>query len=492
MAGRTSGKGLGISARQSGNRVPIEVDASVKRLDRIDHIVVLMMENRSFDHMLGYLSLGKSPLNVDGLKPGTSERFQRVEYRIKQLPPGSFSRKEQDPCHSATCAQDQLKRGFVANYVSSRDKKAKYNPRDIMGYHPARRLRVYDHFARNYCVCDSWFSSMPGPTLVNRRYAVAGSCGGGIDNALEPPRKLKAFVRHLDATKKHDWRWFIHDDAPMLFAVDRDYVKDLLAKGRLPVSWFDGRPSFPYLTKTFVDRVRGGKLPSVSWIDPDFVDFKFDVRRGASNDDHPPASVMRGQELALRVFSSLASSPSLWRKTLLLIVYDEHGGFFDHVVPPKDPPDEDPKLVGSYGVRVPAIVVSPFVQPGKPCHALFDHASIVKTILVRFCRDARGTIPNMGKRVNAANHLGLALTSPTARAPVPIPPAAAAAISRWHQAAVTTIAEAPRAGEPEALELTDFQQDYLALERDFTAAAAPHLAAQAERDLAVERPAGPS
>ena len=102
-----------------------------------------------------------------------------------------------------------------------------------------------------------------------------------------------------------------------------------------------------------------------------------------SNDDHPPSDVQDGQELVFLVYNALASGKN-WDKTLLLIVYDEHGGFYDHVSPPQAP-DDDPATFGRYGVRVPAIVVSPWVAPRSVCKALFDHTSIIHTILARFC-----------------------------------------------------------------------------------------------------------
>jgi phospholipase C len=140
----------------------------------------------------------------------------------------------------------------------------------------------------------------------------------------------------------------------------------------------------------------------VSWIDPDFSDFGY-----SGNDDHPPSDLKEGQELALKLVHAVTSSPA-WQHTLLCIVYDEHGGLFDHVAPPTAD-DNSPKF-RRYGVRIPAFIASPWVEPGVPSHTLFDHTSLIKTILLRFCRDAQGRIPDMGKRVLSANHLGGVLT----------------------------------------------------------------------------------
>ena len=127
-----------------------------------------------------------------------------------------------------------------------------------------------------------------------------------------------------------------------------------------------------------------------------------------SNDDHPPSDITLGQALVLKIYDALASSPN-WAKTLFVITYDEHGGFYDHVPPPLNPPDDDPAVFSRYGVRVPALVISPLVGKRSFSHEVFDHTSLIKTILLRFAR-SKNTIPDMGKRVSNAQHLGVLLT----------------------------------------------------------------------------------
>jgi phospholipase C len=174
----------------------------------------------------------------------------------------------------------------------------------------------------------------------------------------------------------------------------------------------------------FLEDAAGGTLPSLSWIDPAFTNFNplgFPV-----NDDHPQADIRDGQDLVLAVYDALASSPQ-WDRALLVIVYDEHGGFFDHVPPPAAA-DDDPATFGRYGVRVPAILVSPWVEPGAVSSTVFDHTSIIKTVLARFCPHALdeigghvrrvpvGSAPrHPGRRVVQANHLGDLLTRPEPR-----------------------------------------------------------------------------
>jgi phospholipase C len=180
---------------------------------------------------------------------------------------------------------------------------------------------------------------------------------------------------------------------------------------------------------SFLEDAADGTLPPVSWIDPAFTNFNplgFPV-----NDDHPPADIKDGQDLVLAAYDALAAGP-LWDRSLLVVVYDENGGFFDHV-PPPSAPDDDPGTFGRYGVRVPAIVVSPWTEPRTVSHTVFDHTSIIKTILLRFCPEALresqpagdqrtrlGLGPQYpGLRTAQASDLGELLTRSTPR---PAPP----------------------------------------------------------------------
>jgi phospholipase C len=279
---------------------------------------------------------------------------------------------------------------------------------------------------------------------------------------------VRSFVRHLDSARV-SWGWFVHNVAPTLWAVDRDYpLRQLLDEH---VAWFDGHLRPPYFDDRFIQRAAGGKLPSVSWIDPSFADLQQGVLSlGAppSNDDHPPSDVRAGQTLVLKLYDAIASSPN-WSETLLVISYDEHGGFYDHVSPPANPPDDDARTFSRYGVRVPALVVSPLVGRRSVSHLLFDHTSIIKTILLRFCRQGN-TIPDMGKRVAAANHLGVLLTEDKPRPPeapqLYRPLAQRVAVSRqdsFHDELVLgATARASATAEP-----TDLQHDYLAIRSEF-------------------------
>jgi phospholipase C len=180
---------------------------------------------------------------------------------------------------------------------------------------------------------------------------------------------------------------------------------------------------------SFLEDAAAGTLRQVSWIDPAFTNFN--PLGLPVNDDHPPADIKDGQDLVLAIYDALASSPQ-WERSLLVIVYDENGGFYDHV-PPPPAADDEPEVFGRYGVRVPAIIVSPWIEPRAASHTVFDHTSIIKTILSRFCPDALsppqraegsrarlGLSPQYpGLRVAQASHLGELLTRTTPRAAPP-------------------------------------------------------------------------
>jgi phospholipase C len=433
-----------------GDLVEIELDESVAALDQIGHIVILMLENRSFDHMLGYLSLEGGRTDVEGLRDGMANEHDGRSYPVHHLRATAFV-KEQDPCHSGACVDEQLRGGnggFVSSYVSTRSDPRFARDPVVMGYYGAEELPVYDFLARRFCICDRWLSAVRGATWPNRLYAVGGRAAGSRDNARPPTYDVPAFVRNLDAAGV-SWRWFTPDPFPSLWAIDRSYLR---------FTFDNVRPfSAPFSLHDFFSSARSGNLPSVTWIDPKFVDLAGPV---GSNDDHPPSDVRAGQELVLRVFNALSRSPA-WKQTLLLVVYDEHGGFFDHVEPP-EAPDDDPAF-RAYGLRVPALVVSPRLGT-RVAHDTFDHTSIIKTCLVRFCRRDDRFIPDLGRRVSEARHLGglLQVGAAAPRPDVETIEELSAALGPWRQEALdAALSVQAEPIPPERESLTDFQEEYL-------------------------------
>ena len=168
-------------------------------LRKIDHVVVLMMENRSFDHMLGFLTIEQGREDVEGPTTAMKNEYRGESFHVHPAVRTTMT-KAQDPCHSSWCVDEQVSHdcgGFVSNFMKTR-KGGGANPGVVMAYHPAAHLPVYDFLAREFCVCDHWFCSVPGATMPNRCYAAAGTSNGLRDN-IKPsrPYNVPSFVRHL-------------------------------------------------------------------------------------------------------------------------------------------------------------------------------------------------------------------------------------------------------------------------------------------------------
>jgi phospholipase C len=336
-----------------------------------------------------------------------------------------------------SCVHSQLQQentGFVRNFAATR-KDEQGNPVELdpeflkvpMGHFGGEHLPVYKHLAHNFCVCDAWHSSIPGDTWPNRLYSLAGHDGpsighqpgllgellkdikglplvGGIAGA--PIFEVEAFTRQLHDSQ---WRWYSHDPAT-LRAADKLY-RDFRHIKRDNFAYFN-RKKLSLATQaaeavivshdSFLDDAAKGELRDVSWIDPNFIDLS--VLDPNSNDDHPPSDVKAGQSLVLEIYEALASGPA-WEDTVLVIVYDEHGGFYDHVAPPTV---DDSSGYSTLGVRVPALVVGPRVRKFA-CHKTFEHTSLIATILRRFAANPEHALQSMPERVQKAPHLGMLL-----------------------------------------------------------------------------------
>ncbi len=466
-------------------RIPAPSDPAAGRLGQIDHIVVVMLENRSFDHMLGYLSLpsalgGRARGDVDGLR-GPEENFNPHDgqrYPIHHLSRTEFSGEAEDPDHSGGSVDEQLAdggQGFVNNFARISAQRAQQlqvpvpDPGLVMGYYDSDDLPVYDHLAAEYCVVDRWFSSVPGATWPNRLYSMCGQADArsGRDDASPPLYALPSFVRYLDEAQV-DWRWYSFDPGT-LRAADPEYRLSHHDRfGYVDARKLSIREEVAgKLTEkgSFLDDVATGQLPAVAWIDPHFKDLK--VLGPDSNDDHPPSDVIAGQDLVLTVYHALANAPS-WPRTLMIVTYDEHGGFYDHVAPP--PATDDHPDFQRLGVRVPALLISPLVAPGSTSTTSlgpdfhFDHTSIMKTIFTRFCqRD--GQIPAMTSRAAAANHLGYLLSDGAPRAEVPDHSAVVQTITDWRFTFTQARFADPVAAVAPPRVLTDFQNGFYEMAR---------------------------
>jgi phospholipase C len=423
----------------------------MRRLRGVKHIVVLMMENRSFDQMLGFLGKEGGVGGVRGLRGDEvnhdeeGNAYPSFEWDAEGTsfhPSQDRSGKILDPCHGPGCVAEQLETfhgqtpgGYVKNFLRRKKKGELITiPEEYrglpMGYYSEKHLPVYDLLGREYAVCDAWHSSIPGDTWPNRLYSITGQEGepvtrrpGFWQNAMKwlrrapglgqlanaPIYDLPGFPRQL---REEQWRWYSHDPAT-LRAADGFY-RNFRHLNRSNFTFFDRKrmslatealeAPIVDLHDSFLDDAAKGELRDVSWIDPNFVDLK--VLDPNSNDDHPPSDVRAGQALVLETYEALVNSRD-WADTILVVTYDEHGGFYDHVMPPPVPA-WDPGKYETLGVRVPALVIGPRVKQGA-CHQVFEHTSLISTILRRFAADPEGAIAKMPERVRQAPHLGFVL-----------------------------------------------------------------------------------
>jgi phospholipase C len=442
-----------------------EMDQASENLKKVEHIVVLMLENRSFDHMLGYLSLpseggGGGRTDIDGLT-GPEENFNELDGARYPVEPFGGARlvKSQDPDHSGEGVAEQMAGdmgGFVSNYARTRNPAATApRPGDPMRYQTADNVPVFDFLASEFAVCDRWFCSVPGSTWPNRIASLAGEAREK-DNRDLPLYDRRSFVRSLPDDVS--WRWYSSDPGSLR-----------LVDGRYRVGWSE---CFAHVEKptavqpaTLFGDIKDEALPQVAWIDPNFVDLG---GLSGADDDHPPTDVMAAQSFVLKIYNMLRSRPTLWRKTMLVVVYDEHGGFYDHRHPGDGLPPEFTRRAefGVFGPRVPAIVVSPFVGRGKAYGSaqgddpkfLFDHTTLIKTILLRF---AGGDFNGLPPRVASAAHLGHLLSEAEPRDAPPVPEESIEEVTDWWAGQIGRRLRNPLANVPALAELREGESEGL-------------------------------
>ena len=297
--------------------------------------------------------------------------------------------------------------GFLKSFIETHPEAP---PDLIMGYYTADQVPTYDFLAQNFSICNNWFCSHPGPTWPNRFCTLTGhtpSLNNFEHTASEVGYvNLPTMFDHLTAADV-DWVYY-ENDVSFLRMFDRYRLDNTHI-----IRFKDNRDGFKV-------RAENGRLPPVTFIDPNFVDVP-PVEE--ASDDHPPANIARGQFLIKEIFNILRDSP-LWENILFVISYDEHGGFYDHVAPPgtgeADANNPVPKVHPDgktfYGVRVPGFVISPWVPGGEANNITFDHTSIAKTILLKFIGHP---FPNMGPRMQNAANFGSLLTESEPRKDIP-------------------------------------------------------------------------
>jgi len=371
-------------------------------LDALKHIVVLMMENRSFDHMLGSLP------GIGGIDDAGAYSNPDVnDNKVVPQPLAEFQGQlNPDPDHHFPAVDVQIfggntspdrqpdMQGFVASYYHQQESAE--HAQKILYYFPKERLPVLTTLATDFAIFNRWFASIPGPTICNRAFAHYGTSFGRVDmNPFDVIEPIKSIYTRLVLAKR----------------TAKVYYYDTSSSSMEVPNLLQHQPNVFGSYDQFLSDCDKNKLPDYSFVEPNYSDHGTDEGEEVASDQHPDHDVLAGEKLIAEVYTHIKRNPQTWASTALLITYDEHGGIFDHVPPPKCPnPDSfkssqiDPGTGQSFrfdrlGVRVPSILVSPWIPKGTLDSRTFDHASIPATITKFFL----GSYPHVSQREQDAD-----------------------------------------------------------------------------------------
>lgn len=430
---------------------------------KIKHVFVLMLENRAFDHMLGFSGItgndiNGQPTSIEGINPLVNKNINPVNGQdVFVSTPADFYLKnvDVDPGHefehtlTSLCGAGAIynpvpggyptinNSGFIENYIENNAS----SPDRIMSCFTPQQLPILNTLAKEFAVCDNWFSSLPGPTFPNRFFLLAGT-SGGLDNSpgkldivsgttVEGYRFENGNIFDLLDDYCIDWKIFEGDDFPVSFVLNG-----------MNLNAFQGRFKDFDDFETEINKI--GLSEKFIFIEPKYGSHKFDITGpgdfACGNSMHPLDDVIRGEKLIKKVYETIRNSPH-WEESMLIITFDEHGGFYDHMPPPsavppgdlitnnyrKKYPDGHPQAgqlinfqFDQLGVRVPAIIISPYIKKGVIDHTTYDHTSMLATI------ERIYGLNNLTERDRLANdfiHL-FSLDSPRTDTPTILPDAA--------------------------------------------------------------------
>ena len=417
----------------------------------IQHVFVLMLENRSFDHMLGFSGIeGADAVSgartaVEGLDGSQSNAAGGQKFVAQSPAPFQMGF---DPGHGFTDVVEQLG-GPGAAYVAGQPYPARVNsgfaanaaaslaasgmndvsPGEVLASFSPEQLPVINALAREFVVCDHWFSSIPGPTWPNRLFVHAAT-SGGLDDSPSSFQSIETLFKGYrfangtiyDQLDKKGFPWSI---------VEGDALPQSLSLGDMVPRALDGR--FINLA-TFLSRLDDPHFADTfTFIEANYGHVLADGRNfKCGNSQHPLDDVTRGEQLLKTVYEAVRKSPH-WPESLLILMYDEHGGFYDHIPPPAATAPGDSSIAGlnkhgcgfdQLGVRIPAVIITPLTEKGLIDHTVYDHSSISATLSRLFKLDL---LTNRDKAASALEHL-LSRGTPRDDAPVTLPSPAASGI----------------------------------------------------------------
>ena len=375
-----------------------------KILPQIEHIVVVMMENRSFDNMCGwlygpgaqppsrFLPAAPNPRPYDGFRAGlfnpVNEQYftgQSTDTYQVFSQANAMNMPDPDPNEDFPNVNYQLygpespsqnptwpNLGFVVNYKIVTGTNI---PVQIMEPFSPAQVPVLAQLARNYAICDAWFSSVPSNTWPNRSFVHAGTSNGNVVNGTHPNPLEWDVPTIFNVLEEMRIGWKVYSDT---------VITPALTWLMFPKLWGFALDHFSHFNE-FKQACASSSLPRYSFLEPSFL--------GNPNDDHPPHDVRAGEQFLFEIWQAVSQSPA-WHNTLLVISYDEHGGTYDHVMPPwnatcpdaQSNPGQQGFTFNRFGVRVPAVVVSPWIQEGTVFRSdsmagvPYDHTSILATL----------------------------------------------------------------------------------------------------------------
>jgi phospholipase C len=395
-------------------------------LDQIQTIVIVMFENRSFDNVLGHLSMARfgNRKDVEGLvDPETNLDYTNFlegqGYQPFELTDGSLLH---DLPHNRVLVEAQLGKagarytmsGFADAYFRHTGSKVADPP--SMGFLAAAATPMSSFLAAQYAVCDHWFAPLPTDTQPNRAMAYSGYAP--IDNTKPRPIPIVRGSFVFEWLNARNVSWRVYHCGISFFALFDQLHEEVLGPN------FRSFRHFP----ADMEAETPGQMPSVIFIEPEYSDSP--VHFGwTPNDNHPPTAMGPGENFLRDIYKLLTKDGDKWKRTLLLAMHDEHGGFFDHVSPlaisaPLPPGALYQVPFGSTGPRVPALAASPWIPPSTVFKGSMDHTSILQLLAEKFDGS-----PDYNEEVARRRESGiqsvsalLAQTLDRPRADVPSPP----------------------------------------------------------------------
>lgn len=481
----------------------------------ITHVFIVMLENHSFDNMFAMSG-------IQGIIAATTSNSNSYNGQMYPVQPSAPLSMPTDPGHEFPDVVEQIggqgatyppggpypsinNAGFAANYATSQTEGPPPHPQDfddVMAcFATPTQLPVLYHLATEFALCDQWFSSLPGPTWPNR-FFVHGASSSGLDTSPSTAQMAKwEFPGQgfkypngsiYDALRRAGIPYrFYNDSSSQELSLYSDDSQNGSPAGAVPqVSSLSGVTLLDiHSLQQFASDLQGPYPYPYTFIEPHYGDIVSGSYAGGSS-QHPMDDVYGGEHLLASVYAAIRNSP-YWNTSLLIVTYDEHGGLYDHFPPgPAPAPDDNPNFgyntygfnFEQYGVRVPAVVVSPLISASTVDHTIYDHSSIPKTVEQLF-----GLSP-LTKRDAAANSVLHLLSLTTLRTDCPTSLNSPAPLLKAAKPRMTVEERLPRDAQPvpRSGNLAGALQNLMKTEVELSAQTAPEIAAIKSRFEAIQ------